>query len=82
MTTPASPDERDETPVQRFRTPLAAWVAFGEVCKRRDVARARRLFELMWADVKRHGTDRERQIFVAADRELKARRSRKRHPDA
>ena len=62
--------------------PLDAWSAFGAMCKRRDLLRARHLFDLMWRDVKRHGTDRERQIFVAADRELKARRSRKRHPDA
>jgi hypothetical protein len=82
VTTPVPQDEADETPIQRFRTPLAAWVAFGEVCKRRDIARARRLFDLMWGDVKRYGTDRERQIFAVANRELQARRSRKRTPDA
>lgn len=81
MTTPAPPGERDETPIQRFRMPLAAWAAFGDVCKRRDVTRARRLFDLMWGDVKRHGTDRERQIFAVANRELQARRSRKRSPN-
>ena len=73
-------DEPRETPIQRFRMPLAAWVAFGDVCKRREVARARRLFELAWGDVKRHGTDREKQIFAVSDKELRARRQRRHAP--
>jgi hypothetical protein len=66
-----------ETPIQRFRMPLAAWLAFGEICKREHVPRARKLFDLMWAYVKRHGTDEEKAAFVAADKELRQRRSRK-----
>ena len=52
------------------------------MCKRRKLIRARYLFDLMWADVRRHGTDEEKAAFAAADKELKARRSRKRTPDA
>lgn len=52
------------------------------MCKRRKLIRARHLFDLMWADVRRHGTDEEKAAFAAADKELKARRSRKRTPDA
>jgi hypothetical protein len=66
-----------ETPIQRFRVPLEAWTAFGAICKRRGVFRARRLFDLMWLDVRRHGTDEEKETFAQADRQLKARRSRK-----
>jgi hypothetical protein len=58
--------------------PLAAWLAFGGMCKRRGMLRARHLFDLMWSDVRRHGTDEEKATFAAADKELKARRSRKR----
>jgi hypothetical protein len=58
--------------------PLAAWGAFGEICKREQVPRARKLFDLMWTYAKRHGTDEEKAVFVAADRELRQRRSRKR----
>jgi hypothetical protein len=72
-----TPDPDSMTPIQRFRVPLEAWTAFGNACRRRGVLRARRLFDLMWSDVKRHGTDEEKAIFAAADRELKARRSRK-----
>jgi hypothetical protein len=73
VTTP----DPDETPIQRFRVPLAAWQAFGRVCKERGVPRARRLFDLMWGDVRRYGTDQDKAAFVEADRELRARRSRK-----
>jgi hypothetical protein len=69
-----------ETPIQRFRMPLAAWLAFGEMCRRRGMHRARHLFDLMWADVKRHGTDEEKAVFAAADKELRQRRSRKPPP--
>jgi hypothetical protein len=75
-----TPESLDETPIQRFRMPLAAWTAFGQMCKRRGMIRARHLFDLMWADVKRHGTDEEKAVFVAADTELRQRRSRKRSP--
>ncbi len=71
-------DPPAETPIQRFRMPLAAWLAFGEICRREGVPRARKLFDLMWAYAKRHGTDEEKTVFVAADRELRQRRSRKR----
>lgn len=74
MTTPQS----RETPIQRFRVPLAAWLAFGAVCRRQGITRARRLFDLMWGDVRKHGTEEERAIFAAADKELRQRRSRKR----
>lgn len=47
------------------------------MCKRRDMPRARHLFDLMWADIRRHGTDEEKAAFVAADKNLKQRRSRK-----
>lgn len=67
-----------ETPIQRFRMPLDAWLAFGKICQREGVPRARKLFDLMWAYVKRHGTDEEKAAFVAADRQLRQRRSRKR----
>lgn len=73
-----TPEPRDETPIQRFRMPLAAWLAFGEICRREHVPRARKIFDLMWAYAKRHGTDEEKAAFVAADRELRQRRSRKR----
>jgi hypothetical protein len=66
-----------ETPIQRFRMPLEAWDAFGRMCRRRGVPRARHLFDLMWNDVRRHGTDDEKAAFAAADKELRARRSRK-----
>lgn len=66
-----------ETPIQRFRMPLGAWLAFGAICQREGVPRARKLFDLMWAYAKRHGTDEEKAAFVAADKELKQRRSRK-----
>ena len=66
-----------ETPIQRFRTPLAAWLAFGAVCQRRRIARSRRLFDLMWGDVRRHGTEQERAAFAIADKELRERRSRR-----
>jgi hypothetical protein len=71
-----TPDPR-ETPIQRFRMPLTAWTAFGDMCKRRGMLRARRLFDLMWSDVRRHGSDEEKAAFAQADKELKARRSRK-----
>ena len=58
--------------------PLAAWLAFGEICRREQVPRARKIFDLMWAYVKRHGTEEEKAAFIAADRELLQRRSRKR----
>lgn len=77
-----TPDPDAVTPIQRFRVPLAAWTAFGAVCKRRGTFRARRLFELMWGDVKRHGTDEEKAVFAAADAELRAKRSRKPRPGA
>jgi len=70
------PDD-DVTPVQRFRVPLAAWETFGRVCRQQGIPRARRLFDLMWGDVKRHGTETDKAVFAAADRELKQRRSRK-----
>ena len=73
-----TPELSPETPIQRFRMPLAAWLAFGEICRREHVPRARKLFDLMWAYVKRHGTDEEKAVFVAADQELRQRRSRKR----
>lgn len=57
--------------------PLAAWLAFGEICRREEVPRARKLFDLMWAYAKRHGTDEEKAVFAAADKELKQRRSRR-----
>lgn len=80
---PRDPDAViDETPIQRFRMPLDAWAAFGAVCKRRGVTRARRLFDLMWGDARRHGTEDERATFAEADRELKQRRSRKRSPES
>jgi hypothetical protein len=72
-----TPDPQ-ETPIQRFRVPLDAWLAFGAMCRRLSVPRARRLFDLMWNDVRRHGTDEEKSTFAAADKTLKARRSRKR----
>jgi hypothetical protein len=71
-------DPPAETPIQRFRMPLTAWLAFGEMCRREGVPRARKLFDLMWAYAKRHGTDEEKAVFIAADRELRRRRSRKR----
>jgi hypothetical protein len=67
----------DETPIQRFRMPLEAWDAFGRMCRRRGILRARHLFDLMWGDVRRHGTDEEKDAFATADKELHARRSRK-----
>ena len=67
-----------ETPIQRFRMPLDAWLAFGAICQREEVPRARKLFDLMWTYVKRHGTDEEKAVFIAADRQLRQRRSRKR----
>jgi hypothetical protein len=67
----------DTTPIQRFRVPLAAWLAFGRVCSRRGIPRARRLFDLMWGDVRRHGTDEDKAAFAVADQELRERRSRK-----
>lgn len=79
MTTPELPDE---TPIQRFRMPLEAWDAFGRMCRRRGVARARHLFDLMWSDVRRHGNDDEKAAFAVADKELRARRSRKPAPGA
>jgi hypothetical protein len=72
-----TPDPGGETPIQRFRMPLEAWVAFGQMCKRREMLRARHLFDLMWADVKRHGSDEEKASFVAADKQLRARRTRR-----
>jgi hypothetical protein len=75
VTTPEPPGE---TPIQRFRMPLDAWLKFGEMCKRRGMHRARHLFDLMWADVRRHGTDDEKAAFAAADKELRQRRSRRR----
>jgi len=75
-------EDTDETPIQRFRMPLAAWTAFGQMCKRRGQVRARHLFDLMWADVRRHGSDEEKAAFAAADKELRQRRSRKRPPAA
>ena len=57
--------------------PLAAWTAFGQMCGA-SMLRARHLFDLMWAYIKRHGTDEEKAAFVAADQELLQRRSRKR----
>jgi hypothetical protein len=57
--------------------PLSAWSAFGSMCRRRGLQRARHLYDLMWADIRRHGTEEEKAIFAAADKELKARRSRK-----
>jgi hypothetical protein len=77
-----TPDPDTQTPVQRFRVPLSAWEAFGRTCRRQGIPRARRLFDLMWSDVRRHGTDEDRAAFVAADRELRARRSRKHSPAA
>lgn len=68
----------DETPIQRFRMPLEAWLAFGHICRRQRIPRARVLFDLMWADVRRHGTDEEKVAFIAADTELHQRRSRRR----
>ena len=62
--------------------PLAAWIAFGQMCKRRRMTRARHLFDLMWADIKRHGTDEEKEAFTAGDQELRRRRSRRREPRA
>lgn len=44
------------------------------------MARARHLFDLMWSDVRRHGVDDEKAAFTVADKELRARRSRKRPP--
>ena len=58
--------------------PLDAWLAFGKICQREHVPRARKLFDLMWAYVKRHGSDEEKAVFAAADLELRQRRSRKR----
>jgi len=81
VTTPETPGDEpspDETPIQRVRLPLAAWAAFGQMCKRRKMIRARHLFDLMWADIRRHGTDEEKAAFAAADQELRQRRSRKR----
>jgi len=75
-----TPEPVDETPIQRFRMPLEAWDAFGRMCRRRGVARARHLFDLMWSDVRRHGVDDEKAAFTVADKELRARRSRKRPP--
>lgn len=75
-----TPDPQ-ETPIQRFRVPLEAWAAFGSICRRRGVLRARRLFDLMWNDARRHGTDEEKAVFWEADRQLKARRSRSRKTD-
>lgn len=72
-----TPEPGSETPIQRFRMPLAAWIAFGKMCKRRGTVRARHLFDLMWADIRRHGSDDEKAVFVAADIELRARRSRR-----
>ena len=62
-----TPELSPETPIQRFRMPLAAWLAFGEICRREGVPRARKLFDLMWAYAKRHGTDGEKAAFVAAE---------------
>jgi hypothetical protein len=73
-----TPEPGDETPIQRFRMPLDAWLAFGRICQREGVPRARKLFDLMWAYVKRHGGDEEKAAFVAADQELRQRRSRRR----
>jgi hypothetical protein len=72
-----TPKDRDETPIQRFRMPLAAWLAFGAMCDREGVPRARKLFDLMWAYAKRHGTDEEKAAFIVADKELRQRRSRR-----
>jgi hypothetical protein len=72
-----TPEEKDETPIQRFRVPLAAWDSFGRMCRRRGMMRARHLFDLMWSDVKRHGTEEEKAAFAAADKELRQRRSRR-----
>lgn len=72
-----TPEPANETPIQRFRVPLEAWETFGRVCHWRRIPRARRLFELMWADVRRYGSDEDKAVFAAADKELKARRSRK-----
>ena len=77
VTTPDLDEKRDETPIQRFRVPLDAWTAFGGMCRRNGWYRARRLFDLMWNDIRRNGTDEERAAFTAADAELKARRSRR-----
>ena len=76
MTTEDQRETPQETPIQRFRMPLDAWLAFGEMCRRRGAFRARHLFDLMWNDIKRHGTEEEKAIFAAADKMLKARRSR------
>lgn len=73
-------DEPRETPIQRFRMPLGAWTAFGAMCKRRNLLRARHLFDLMWRDVKRYGTEEEKVAFAAADKLLRERRSRKPSP--
>jgi hypothetical protein len=75
-----TPDPENETPVQRFRVPVAAWNAFGRVCTERGVRRARRLFDLMWGDIRRYGTEEDRAAFAAADRELRQRRSRRPRP--
>ena len=71
-------DPPAETPIQRFRMPLDAWLAFGTICQREGVPRARKLFDLMWTYAKRHGTDEERAAFAAADQHLRQRRTRKR----
>jgi hypothetical protein len=57
--------------------PLDAWSAFGAMCKRRGILRARHLFDLMWRDVKRHGTEEEKEAFAVADRQLRDRRQRR-----
>lgn len=72
-----APETGSETPAQRFRVPLAAWMAFGDICDRRGIRRAQRLFELMRNDARRYGTDEERAVFTAADQEMRQRRSRK-----
>jgi hypothetical protein len=75
-----TPDPPNATPVQRVRIPLKAWLAFGACCRRNGAQRSRQLFDLMWGYVRKHGTDEEKSAFAEADRELRAKRSRKPPP--
>jgi hypothetical protein len=72
-----TPDPDNATPVQRFRAPAVVWDAFARICSERSIRHARRLIDLMAADIRRYGTDEDRAALAEAIRELKDRRSRR-----
>ena len=76
-------DDGNATPHQGVRIPKLMWEAFDRVCKRRGIAsRNDRLRDVIRSDIRRYGDAQDKADLVAADTELRQRRSRKRSPTA